>query len=82
MAASAFTAEELAEASRYRLEIQWSDEDQTFLVSLPELEGIRTHANSIAEAAERGVKLAAEYLYGMRALGLTPPAPRSLAVAS
>jgi antitoxin HicB len=82
MTGSTFTPEELVEASRYRLEIQWSDEDQAFLVSLPELEGIRTHADTIANAAERGVELAAEYLYGMRASGLPVPAPRSLAVAS
>lgn len=82
MAASEFTPEELAEASRYRLEIQWSDQDQAFLVSLPELEGIRTHAATVAGAAERGIELAAEYLYGMRVLGLTVPRPRSLAIAS
>jgi predicted RNase H-like HicB family nuclease len=82
MAGSQFTPEELAEASRYRLEIQWSDEDQVFLVSLPELEGIRTHASTITGAAERGVELAAEYIYGMRALGLPVPTPISLAAAS
>ena len=76
MAQSAFTPEELAEASRYRLEIQWSAEDQVFLVSLPELEGIRTHADTMTGAAERGVESAAEYLFGMRALGLSVPAPQ------
>ena len=82
MAASDFTPEELAEASHYRLEIQWSNEDQVFLVSLPELEGIRTHAETITGAAARGVELAAEYLYGMRSLGLPVPAPRSVVIAS
>lgn len=78
MESSAFTLEELAEASRYQLVIQWSDKDRLFLVSLPELEGIRTHAATIAEAAERGVELAADYLYGMRELGMPVPAPASL----
>jgi predicted RNase H-like HicB family nuclease len=82
MAGSPFTSEELAEASRYRLEIQWSDEDQVYLASLPELEGIRTHSDTITGAAERGVELAAEHLFGMRALGLSVPAPQSLAVVS
>ena|SRR5215211_433764 len=67
--AAAFTPDELAEASRYRLEIEWSDEDGAFLVTLPELEGIRSHAPTPAEAAERGVELAAEYLGAMRTLG-------------
>jgi predicted RNase H-like HicB family nuclease len=82
MAGSTITPEEQVEAGRYRLELQWSDEDQLFLVSLPELDGIRTHANTITEAAERGVELAAEYLFGMRATGLPVPAPQSFAVAS
>jgi predicted RNase H-like HicB family nuclease len=81
-AESEFTPEELAEASRFRLEIQWSDEDQLFLVTLPELEGIGSHAATITGAAERGVELAAEYRYGMRAMGLPVPAPESLAVAT
>jgi predicted RNase H-like HicB family nuclease len=75
-AASAFTPEELVEASRYRLEIEWSDEDGAFLVTLPELEGIRSHASTPAEAAERGVELAAEYLDALRTLGRQVPPPR------
>jgi predicted RNase H-like HicB family nuclease len=78
--ASAFTPEELTAASRYRLEIEWSDEDEAFLVTLPELEGIRSHAPTPAEAAERGVELAAEYLDAMRTLGRPVPAPRVPAI--
>jgi predicted RNase H-like HicB family nuclease len=78
--ASAFTPEEITEASRYRLEIQWSDEDQAYLVTLPELEGIRSHAATVAEAAERGVELAAEYIDAMRTLGRPIPAPTPVAV--
>jgi predicted RNase H-like HicB family nuclease len=79
---SAFTPEELAEASRYRLVIQWSDEDGLFLVSLPEFGGIRTHATTITGAAERGVELAAEWIDSLRQTGRPVPAPQSLAVAS
>src|SRR5215218_962775 len=78
--AAAFTPDELAEASRYRLEIEWSDEDGAFLVTLPELEGIRSHAPTPAEAAERGVELAAEYLDAMRTLGRPVPPPRVPAI--
>jgi len=77
---SPFTPDELAEARRYRMIIQWSDGDEAFLVSLPELEGIRTHAKTATGAAERGVELAAEYLYAMRATGRPIPSPEPAAV--
>jgi predicted RNase H-like HicB family nuclease len=79
---SPFTPEELAEASRYQVVIQWSEEDRLFLVSLPELGGVRSHGRTIAEAAERGVELAAEWIDAMRTLGESIPAPAALAIAS
>ncbi|MEA2584781.1 MAG: hypothetical protein QOF33_2866 [Thermomicrobiales bacterium] len=82
MLESPFTPEELAEASRYRIVIQWSDEDGLFLVSLPEFGGIRSHGRTIAEAAERGVEWAAEWIDSLRRLGEPVPVPAPLAVAS
>jgi len=49
-------------------------------VRLPELEGLCSHAATPAEAAERGVELAAEYLDAMRTLGRPIPPPRVPAV--
>jgi predicted RNase H-like HicB family nuclease len=59
-----FTAEELAEASRYEIVIHWSEEDQVYITSVPELAGTKTHGNSPAEAAEKGVEVAAHWIYG------------------
>jgi predicted RNase H-like HicB family nuclease len=74
-----FTAEELAEASRYEIVIQWSEEDQVFIASVPELRGAKTHGNTPAEAAEKAVEVAASWIYGSRQLGHEVPEPRVLA---
>jgi predicted RNase H-like HicB family nuclease len=79
MSESMFSPEELAEASRYRIVIQWSDADQLFLVSLPEFGGVRGHGRTIAEAAERGVEMAAEWIDSLRTLGEPIPVPAALA---
>jgi antitoxin HicB len=34
--------------------IQWSDEDQAYLVTLPEFGGCKTHGDSYEEAAKNG----------------------------
>jgi antitoxin HicB len=34
--------------------IQWSDEDQAFIVSLPEFGSCKTHGDSYEEAAKNG----------------------------
>src|SRR4051794_39241024 len=73
---SPFTTEELAEASRYEIIIQWSDEDQLYLASVPELPGAKTHGDSPAEAATRVVEVAADWIYGSRQLGYEVPEPR------
>ena len=40
--------------SRYRMLIEWSDEDQVFVVTLPEFPFNRTHGASYEEAAKNG----------------------------
>lgn len=44
--------------TRYSMEIQWSDEDQAFVVTLPEFGNARTHGDTYEEA----VKAAREVL--------------------
>mgnify|MGYP000061769938 CR=1 FL=1 len=70
-----FTPEEIAEARRYPLVIRWSDEDQLFLVSLPAFGGVTGHGRTVAEAAERGVEMAAEWIDSYRQLGRPIPEP-------
>ena len=71
----AFTPEELAEARYYPLVIRWSDDDGLFLVSLPDFGGVTGHGQTAAEAAERGVEMAAGWLYSYRQLGRPIPVP-------
>jgi predicted RNase H-like HicB family nuclease len=74
---SPYTEEELAEASRYEIIIQWSAEDQIFLAFMPELPGTTTHGDTPAAAAERVVEIGAAWIYGSRQLGHAVPAPHS-----
>ena len=39
---------------RYAMVIEWSDEDQLFLVSIPDFPGAHTHGRTRAEAAAMG----------------------------
>jgi predicted RNase H-like HicB family nuclease len=76
-----FTAEELAEASRYEIVIHWSEEDQVFIASVPELTGVVTHASTPAEAAEKAVEVAALWIYASRKKGDPIPEPRIIELA-
>ncbi|MDA1049425.1 MAG: type II toxin-antitoxin system HicB family antitoxin [Planctomycetota bacterium] len=40
--------------SRYRMLIEWSEEDQVFVVTLPEFPCNRTHGATYEEAAKNG----------------------------
>jgi predicted RNase H-like HicB family nuclease len=77
-----FTAEELAEASRYEIVIHWSDEDQVFIASVPELTGVVTHGNTPAQAAENAVEVAALWIYASRKQGQPIPEPRVVELAA
>jgi predicted RNase H-like HicB family nuclease len=39
---------------QYSMLIQWSDEDQVYIVTLPEFGGPKTHGESYEQAAKRG----------------------------
>ena len=44
---------------RYAMVIEWSDEDQLFLVSIPDFPGAHTHGRTRAEAAAIGEEVIA-----------------------
>ena len=48
------TEDEMAEARRYSLLVQWSPEDGKWIATAPELGGIATHGASPTEAVEMG----------------------------
>ena len=73
-----FTAEELAAAdtSHYSMVIQWSEEDQLYIVSLPEWgDFTHTHGRTHVEAAEMGREVLALLILGARQDGHPLPEP-------
>jgi predicted RNase H-like HicB family nuclease len=62
-----------AEARRYALVIEWSDEDQVFIVSAPDLPGLRTHGASREEAVMMGEEAVVLWLGANRRLGRAAP---------
>lgn len=58
---------------RYSMYIQWSDEDQVYIVTVPELPGCKTHGKTYVEAVKQG-QYARE---ANRAWGRPIPAPRT-----
>jgi predicted RNase H-like HicB family nuclease len=63
------------EAGRYALVIEWSDEDQTYIVSAPDLPGLRTHGATRGEAVTMGEEAVVLWLGANQRMGRpTPPA--------
>jgi len=70
--------------SRYSMIIQWSDEDQLFLVTIPEFSNLVvmpcTHGETREEALHNGEEVIEMYLEAWKAEGETIPEPRTLQV--
>ena len=70
------------EDQHYSMVIKWSDEDQLFVVSLPEWgELIHTHGATYEKAVQHGASLIEELIASRQQRGLTLPAPRAYASA-
>jgi predicted RNase H-like HicB family nuclease len=63
----------------YSIFIQWSDEDQAYVASVPELPGCVTHGDSYEEAVARGREAIESWIDANRAWGRAIPPPRVLA---
>ena len=76
---SELTPEELAEARHYALLIEWSPEDDAFIVSVPDLPGVHTHGATREEAAAMGDEVVAVVVGYLRSAGrpVPPPSPYS-----
>ncbi len=70
------TRGELAEASRYSLLVRWSDEDEAYIVTVPELPGCVTHGTTQVEAVRQAQDAIATWLEGARAAADPIPSPR------
>lgn len=68
--------EDEAAARHYAQIIEWSLDDDAFIVSVPDIPGLRTHGRTPEEAASMGNEAIALWLAGARASGLVPPSPR------
>jgi len=55
--------------------IQWSDDDQTFIVTLPEFQNAQTHGDSYEEAVKQGRDLIDSFIAWYREDGRDLPEP-------
>ena len=69
------SAEELAEARRYAIEIEWSPEDEVFVVSVPDAPGVMTHGATREEAATMGDDAIITWLTALHDADLPVPPP-------
>ena len=67
---------------RYSMTIQWSDEDQTYIVSLPEWgDLLHTHGDTYEEAVKNGQELLEGLIEARRQHGEPLPQPQMYATA-
>jgi predicted RNase H-like HicB family nuclease len=62
-------------ALRYALVIEWSPEDDAFVVSVPDIPGLHTHGSTREEAATMGNEAIALWIAGARRTGVSLPPP-------
>jgi predicted RNase H-like HicB family nuclease len=63
---------------RYSMVIQWSDPDNTYIVTVPELPGCKTHGDTSEEAVRQGRDAIESWIEANRYWGRPIPEPRVL----
>ncbi|MEO8288153.1 MAG: type II toxin-antitoxin system HicB family antitoxin [Chloroflexota bacterium] len=63
----------------YSMLIEWSDEDNAFIATVPELPGCITHGSTYEEAVQRGKEAIEGWIESARADGDPIPQPRVFA---
>ena len=65
---------------KYQMVIQWSDEDQCFLVALPDFPGSkwRTHGDTYQEAVENGIEALESLTIAYAAIHESLPMPAAI----
>ncbi len=61
---------------RYSMEIKWSEEDQVFIVRLPEFPDCQTHGESYEQAVKSGREVLDILIQTYQAEGRTLPDPK------
>ena len=64
---------------RYSMIIEWSDEDEVYIVTVPELSGCLTHGATYAEAVKQGEKAIESWIDAALAWGRPIPEPKVFA---
>jgi predicted RNase H-like HicB family nuclease len=67
------------EIKHYSMHIQWSNEDQAYIVTIPELPGCRTHGETYEEAVKQGQDAIESWVTVARELGRNVPPPDTVA---
>ncbi len=67
--------------SHYSMRIQWSEADQAYLVTVPELPGCVTHGATYEDAVKQGQDAIEGWIEANRAWGRPIPAPQTIASA-
>ncbi len=65
--------------THYSMLIQWSDEDEAFIVTVPELPGCKTHGDTYEEAIQQGKDAIETWVEASKRLGLPIPQPQQYA---
>jgi antitoxin HicB len=63
------------EQLRYSITIQWSDEDEAYIVTLPEFPGCHTHGDTYEEALQNGKEVLELVIENRQELGRPLPEP-------
>jgi predicted RNase H-like HicB family nuclease len=61
---------------RYSMNIQWDEDDQIYIVTVPELPGCRTHGTTYEEAVRQGQDAIESWIKVAQELGRPIPVPR------
>ena len=67
---------------KYSMVIEWSDEDDAYVVTVPELPGCMTHGATHVEAVKQGEDAIESWVDAARDLGRLVPEPRVFAMSS
>ena len=62
-------------ALKYRVDIRWSEEDNCYIASIPELPNCMTHGKTMEEAVAMAKEAGQGYLETLKAEGLPIPTP-------
>ncbi len=61
------------------MNIQWSDEDDAYIVTVPELPGCRTHSDTYEEAVKQGIDAIEGWIEVAKDMGWSLPMPKTFA---